>query len=1041
MNQLKDQLLDNIQFLKSLSKEIKTDIINLFEEEHYSFGETIVREGEPADAFYLLTSGRARVLKKCESNEDIPLNVLRMGDEFGEIGLFQGGVRIASVRASTDVTVLKLSKLNFQQILEKHPSVKEYIELRIHHRLLHNFIHQYSELGHIPYPAIDDLLSNLDSQHFKKGDIIVHQGQEPGPMYIIKEGRLRVFYDTGRAIKNIGFLRKGDFFGELSVLTDSQRAASVEALTACDLLCLSKQSFNELSNKYPEFQKIIVERVAHYQVDQEARVPLDFYQETLSAEAFLHNKVHIDQETDNKPDTQSEDLLDPFASEEGYFKKKKGHIRRFPFIRQIDFMDCGAACLGMICQYFGKRISITRIRQLVHTSFDGSSLKAICRAATDIGLAARAVKVSSRNLERLPLPAIVHWENNHWIILFDVGKKTVRVADPGKGIRKLTHQEFQKGWSGFTALFDYTEAFEKNKDHRRPMAWLLPFIKPYGTVLLEIFTLALVASGLQLLIPIFTQVIVDRVVVEKNTNLLMIMVGSMGIALTIMIITNLIQRYMLSFIAVRIDSSILDFITRNLLSRPMSYFSTRRTGDIQRRLQGARQIREFLVQSGINGILAIIQIVLYLTVMAIYNMTLFIVFIITIPLYGGLMLFSYKKLKPLFANLEESFGKYYSFQIDAIKGIEPVKANVAEQWFRDHMLQEFIKLSSKQFRSNFLIMSYESAIRAVSFLGTILFLWFGAKMVIDSNLTIGGFVAFHALVAMTQTPITTVLSLWDECQLVVVLLNRLNDIFESEPEQGEDHTHLHPVHTLEGKVEFINVRFQYGGPESPPILDDITFKVPAGKTIAIVGRSGSGKTTLVKCLSGLFEITEGSILFDGIDMKTLNYKHLRHHIGIVLQDNYMFDDSIVNNISLGDIAPDMDRILWAAQTANAHDFISRLPMGYETRIGETGLALSGGQKQRISIARAIYKNPPILILDEATSSLDTESERTIQENLSNFATGRTTFIIAHRLSTIRHADRVIVLEKGKIVEQGTHDELIERRGIYFYLCSQQLGLD
>ena len=1039
MNPSSDNFLDNIKFLRLFPKDIRKEIIPLFEEQHYGFGEIIVREGEQADAFYLLTSGRARVLKKSETNEDVPLNILRVGDEFGEVGLFQGGVRIATVRASTDVITLRLSKQNFQQIIEKNPTVKNYIELQIHHKLLHNFLYQYTDLGNIPFPALRELLLCLKVSSFKKGELIVNQGEEPGPMYIVKEGRLRVYRKENSFVKNLGYLRKGDFFGELSILTDSPRSAYVEAMSQCDLLCLSKDNLTALSEKFSEFKKVITERTAHYQAENEARIPLDFCQESVSAEAFAHDKVQIDRK-EKKPFIESQNDLEPFSSPEGLFKKKKGHIRRFPIIRQIDVMDCGAASIAMICQYYGKKISLAKIRQLVHTSFDGTSLMAICSAANDLGLAARAVKVSSRNIDQMPLPSIVHWSNNHWIVLYDIDKKNVKVADPDQGIRKLTRKEFLKEWSGFAALFDYTQEFEKNTEKQSTISWIKQFFSPYITILIEVLLLAIVASGLQLLVPIFTQVIVDRVVVEKDVSLLNIMVISMSIALLVMIVSNLIQRYMLSFIAVRIDSSILDYITRKLLFLPMSYFYTRRTGDIQRRLQGARQVREFIVQSGINGIMAIIQIILYMSVMAIYNLKLFLVFLITVPFYGCLMAFSSKFLKPLFSNLEERFGKYYSFQIDAIKGIESVKAGVAEQWFRDNMINEFINLSTKQFRSNFIIMVYESAIRSVTFLGNILFLWMGAYMVIQSEITIGGFVAFNSLIAMTQMPVTTVLSLWDECQFASVLLNRLNDIFENEPEQGHDRSSLNPVKTLEGIVEIRNLSFHFGGRESPKILDGISLKVPAGKTIAVVGRSGSGKTTLIKCIAGLLDISDGTVLFDGIDMKILNHRHLRQQIGIVLQENYIFNDTIMNNISLGYINPDMNRVIQAAVAANAHEFIMHLPLGYETKIGETGLALSGGQKQRIAIARAIYKKPPILILDEATSSLDTESEKAIQDNLSQFSTGRTMFIIAHRLSTIRHADRVIVLDKGKIVEQGTHEELIARRGIYFYLCSQQINI-
>jgi len=397
-------------------------------------------------------------------------------------------------------------------------------------------------------------------------------------------------------------------------------------------------------------------------------------------------------------------------------------------------------------------------------------------------------------------------------------------------------------------------------------------------------------------------------------------------------------------------------------------------------------------------------------------------------------------LRPLFSGIEEAQGKYNSHQIDAIRGIEAVKAASAEVAFRDNMLREFLAVSNKLLRSSFLMMSYESILQALSLLSTALFLWMGATLVMEGKFSIGAFFAFSSLMALASGAILRTLGIWDELQMASVLLNRLNDIFEQEPEQGADHSRLTPVKSLEGHLELRNLGFRYGGPESPEILSAINLEIPPGQTIALVGRSGCGKTTLVKLLAGLMEPTAGTILYDRMDLKTLNYRDLRQQIGMVLQENHMFDDTILNNIAFGDPEPDFERILWAAQIANAHEFISRLPLGYETRIGETGLAVSGGQKQRIAIARALYHDPPVLIFDEATSALDTESERAIQTNLAQLMAGRTCIIIAHRLSTIRDANLIVVLERGRVVETGTHDELMARRGLYFYLSSQQMNL-
>ena len=591
---------------KFLSDEHFAALEPLLQEEHYDFGDVIVRQGDPADSFYIMTNGRARALKVKDDGEEIPLGVLKPGDSFGEAALADGGIRSAIVRCSTAVDVLRIDRNDFLQLTQQVPELKHYVEMTGRNRALQSFLYQFSNFGRLPAPALRSVIDNLAPIGFEKGSLIIRQGDDAGPMYVIEKGRARAFAGINGKERNLAFYREGDFFGELSILNGSPRAANVEAFTDCQLLALDPQSVLDLRNRFPEFDKLLSERLAVYQAKSEARIPLDFTSEMLPAETQTSNKVELDGE---QPPAKAEGEEDPFADEDGYFRKRNKRIRKIEHITQIDEMDCGAASLGMICRHYGRKVSLARIRQLCHTATDGTSLKALCRAASELGLAARALKVSLRNLPMMPLPAIVHWEGNHWIVLYDVDKEFVRVADPALGLRKVPRREFEAKWTGYAALFDYTTAFEHAPESKPALGWIVPFLARFKVILLQVLGLAVAVSILQLLFPVFTQMVVDKVIVENDIGLLKTILLGMFAAIVFVQLSTLAQEYLLAFAAVRLDTAVLDFLSRKLLSLPMSYFTSRRTGDIQRRLDGARQVRQFAVQQGIGALLALIYLI------------------------------------------------------------------------------------------------------------------------------------------------------------------------------------------------------------------------------------------------------------------------------------------------------------------------------------------------------------------------------------------------------------------------------------------------
>ncbi len=732
------------------------------------------------------------------------------------------------------------------------------------------------------------------------------------------------------------------------------------------------------------------------------------------------------------------------------------NTKNFTFYRQLNAMDCGPSCLRMIAKYYGKYYNADTLRQLAGFSKQGVSMLGISESAEKIGFRTIGIMASFDQLSEIKLPCILHWDKHHFVILLSLKgtrkEKVAKIADPAKGIISYRQEEFLSYWRssksedgnlvGSALLLEPSPKFyEQPGEKEKRLSWKLMFqyLKQSKWQIFQVFIALLITSCLQLIFPFLTQSIVDTGITTQNVQFIVIVLMAQLMLTFSRAIVDFIRGRLLLRISNVLNLSVLSDFWIKLTSLPLSYFDQRHTGDTLQRIGDHKQIQNFLTGPALNTLFSVVNFVIYAVVLIVYNVQLFFIFCA-----GSILYFFWIQL---FLGVRRKLN-YQSFHLAAkennatlqlVQGMQEVRLNNAEQlkrWNWENIQVMLLKLNFKnltygQWQQAGALLINQSKDLVISFLV--------AKMVIDGQLTLGAMLAVQYIIGQLSSPVEQWVGFVQNAQDAKISMERLNEVHQLEDEETIDKTYVSRL--PDNKSIFIEkLSFSYPGAGNYPVLDNISLNIPEGKVIAIVGASGSGKTTLLKLLLKFYEQYSGEIKIGEGNFRYVSPSFWRSQCGAVLQDGYIFNDNVARNIVVGEEVIDYDRLIRSCRVANILSFIESLPNGFYTQLGADGIGVSQGQRQRLLIARAVYKDPPYLFFDEATNSLDANNERTIIGNLATFFKERTVVVVAHRLSTVKNADKIVVIHNGKIVEEGTHEDLSGLKGHYFELVKNQLEL-
>lgn len=728
----------------------------------------------------------------------------------------------------------------------------------------------------------------------------------------------------------------------------------------------------------------------------------------------------------------------------------------FPITFQHDSMQCGIACLQMICRHFGRKFSLDFLSKLCFATNEGVSLLGINDAANKLGLKTLCVKASMNELDQISLPAILHWNQKHFVVLYKIKKgRKYYIADPGKGLTAYTNEEMREYWLSTNSkgvekgvvmmlepashFYDTKNASGTNEKEIHSFRFLYGYVRRYYKYFGMIAVGLALGSIIQLVLPFLTQAIVDKGIKHQDLNIiLLILFGQLMLTISRTVI-DFLRRWILLRISMKINISLISDFFIKLLKLPMSFFDTKLMGDLMQRMNDHGRVNNFLTQNVLNIVFSLLTLIVFSVVLVIYDKLVFLAFLIGSMLYGVWVALFLKRRKVIDYELFEQQAINNNRTYEFITSMQEIKLQDCEQRKRqewEHIQKDLFKIQQKSLR---LQQQEEAGGIFINELKNIAITVMSAAAVIEGNMTLGMMLAVQYIIGQLCSPVEQLMDFFYSIQDVKISLERINEIHSMEDENGKAGL-LTSIGQKSKGINIQNVIFKYNPHVLTKTIDHVDIQIPQGKVTAIVGASGSGKTTLIKLILGYYSVIEGRICIGSTNINDVNKQWWRRQCGVVMQDGVIFSESIARNIAVDDAEIDQVRLLEAAKISCIFDYVMGLPLKFDTKIGRDGIGLSQGQKQRILIARAVYKNPEYIFLDEATNSLDANNERKIVENLDRFYKGKTVVIVAHRLSTVKNADQIVVIDHGKVVETGTHDTLTLKKGAYFQLVKNQLEL-